>query len=63
MRKKEPRDASLQGTVDVKQLQFGAWAICPKCRARPRKIPCSKCKGAGIVPNVGIVPFTKPVGK
>lgn len=61
-RKKEPDDPSLQGTIDVKQLQFGAWAICPKCRARPRKVTCKRCQGAGIIPNEGIIPFVKKVG-
>jgi DnaJ-class molecular chaperone len=60
-RKKEPvRDQV--APVDVSKLKFGEWAICPKCRAKIRERACKECGGTGVVPNKGIIPFTKPVG-
>lgn len=44
------------------RLTFGEWAICPKCHARVRKVPCVRCGGAGIVRNEGPIPFLRNPG-
>jgi hypothetical protein len=61
-RKGEPSDFPAT-PIDVKELKFGDWAICPKCHAKVRKVVCKRCLGIGVVPNQGPIPFLRNPGE